>query len=96
MSGSSYKFTFTGNKSVLESTYFPSIELVSDTNYMIGLVDLYTYNSIPNIHENCNKFYGAQEEIVIPEGSYEIDAIESYLQNILSKKKYKTKFKSKQ
>lgn len=83
MSGSSYTFTFTGNKSILESIYFPPVELASDKNYVIGLVDLYTYNSIPNIYENCNKFYVAQEEIVIPEGSYEIDAIERYLQSIL-------------
>ena len=49
-------------------------------------MDLYTYNSIPNIHENCNKFYVGEEIIVIPDGSYEIDAIEKYLQNFLSKK----------
>lgn len=86
MSDGSFTFTFTGNQSILESIYFPPIELSSEKNYVLGLVDLYTYNSIPNIHENCNKFYVGEEIIVIPDGSYEIDAIEKYLQNFLSKK----------
>ena len=86
MSDGSFTFTFTGNQSILESIYFPPIELSSEKNYVLGLVDLYTYNSIPNIHENCNKFYVGEEIIVIPNGSYEIDAIEKYLQNFLSKK----------
>lgn len=83
MSGGSYTFTFTSNQSVLESTYFPPIELASNKNYVIGLVDLHTYNAIPNIYASCNKFYVAEEDITIPEGSYEIEAIEKFLQNNL-------------
>ena len=87
MSGGSYTFTLTGNQSNLDSTYFPPIELASDKNYVIGLVDLHTYNSIPNIYISRNKFYVGEEEITIPEGSYEIEAIEKFLQNKLVDKK---------
>lgn len=86
MSDESIIFAFTGNSSILESIYFPPIELSSGKSYVLGLVDLYTYNSIPNIHENCNKFYVGEEVIVIPDGSFEIDAIEKYLQKVVLEK----------
>lgn len=94
MSDRSFTFTFTGNQSILESVYFPPIELSSEKNYVLGLVDLYTYNSIPNIQENCNKFYVGEQVIVIPDGSFEIDAIEKYLINVLTKKKISLSLKA--
>lgn len=85
MSDGSYSltFTFNGYQSTLESTFFPPIELPEKVNYVIGLVDLYTYYTIPNIHNGCNKFYVGAEELVIPDGSYEIASLEQYLQEAL-------------
>lgn len=60
---------------------FPPYD-VSDGDYVIGLVDLSTYNSIPNIETGVNdKFYYGEDnrEITIQEGSYEIEDIEEYL-----------------
>lgn len=42
---------------MLESQYFPPIQLSPTKNYVLGLVELFTFNSIPNIDEGCNKFY---------------------------------------
>lgn len=85
MSSRSYSltFTFNGKQSTLESTFFPPIELPEDANYVIGLVDLYTYYTIPNIYKGCNKFYVGAEKLTIPDGSYEIDSLEQYLQESL-------------
>ena len=50
----------------------------------MGLVELLTLNSIPNIDEGKNKFYVGEEVITIFTGSYEIEDIENYLQKVLS------------
>lgn len=50
----------------------------------MGLIELLTFNSIPNIDERNNKFYVDNRVITIPTGSYEIEDIESYLQNVMS------------
>ena len=49
--------SLSGQSSELETSYFPSIELSSEKNYVLGLVELLTFNSIPNIDNNNNKFY---------------------------------------
>ena len=78
----SWMLTFSSNSSVLNTDYFPPIEL-NDRNasYVIGLVDFQTYNSIPNVDETNNKFYFGHDEqvIVIPEGAYEIEDLEHYI-----------------
>ncbi|XP_043472995.1 uncharacterized protein LOC122505447 [Leptopilina heterotoma] len=38
-----------GNSSTLEAEYFPPMELLSNKKYVLGLVELLTSNSIPNI-----------------------------------------------
>ena len=43
--------------STLEAQYFPPIELSPNKNYALGLVELLTFNSIPNIDSNNNMFY---------------------------------------
>ena len=78
-----FKFTISGRESVRESKFFPPIELSEDKNYVLGLVDLYTYYSIPNIYTGCNKFYVGNQQYTIPDGSYEIDSLEEYLMEIL-------------
>lgn len=53
---SSITLTLTGNTSQLQADYFPSIDL-NDGNYVCGLIDFQTFNSIPNVDESNNLFY---------------------------------------
>lgn len=80
----SFTLTLSGTSSILEAHYFPPIELSPHKHYTLGLLELLTFNSIPNIDETNNKFYVGAEIITIPIGSYEIEDIESYLQKVLS------------
>ncbi|KAL7301938.1 hypothetical protein TKK_0005531 [Trichogramma kaykai] len=83
----SLSLTLTGQSSILESQYFPVIELSKNKSYEIGLVSLLTFNSIPNISTFNNKLYVEDiEPIQIPSGSYEITDINQYLKKILLKK----------
>lgn len=50
-------FTFTGNSSVLTSNFYPELEFDRAYNYSCALLELTTYNSIPNITDKNNKFY---------------------------------------
>ena len=75
-----------GRSSILESQYYPPIELESNKNYVIGLTEFLTFNSIPNVDEHNNKFYVDKEIISIPPGSYEIEDIEKYLISQLENK----------
>ena len=92
----SFTLTLTGRSSVLTVNYFPPIEL-SDGQYELGLTDLETFHTIPNIDSSNDKFYfivnydtennsvvdAAHEYITIPHGSYELDAIAEYLKQRL-------------
>ena len=82
----SITLTLSGTSSLLETQFFPPIELSSDKNYVLGLIELLTFNSIPNIDKSNNKFYVGDEVITIPTGSYEIEDIERYLQETLTPK----------
>lgn len=74
-------FSLTGTGSVLSSELYPPLEL-TDGNYVIGLVDLMTYNSIPNVEAGVNNlFYYDNHEIEIDEGSYEIEDINRFISN---------------
>ena len=84
--GDSLTLSLSGTSSVLEAQYFPPIELSPNKNYLLGLVELLTFNSIPNIDEGNNKFYIDEEVLTLPTGSYEIDDIDRYLNNALSPK----------
>lgn len=82
--------TLSDTSSVLESKYFPPIQLSPNKNYALGLVEFLTFNSCPNVDKNNNTFKLLEsevEEIVIPIGSYDIDDIEKFLQKKLSKNK---------
>lgn len=50
-------FTFTGNSSILTSNFYPEIEFDRSFNYSCALLELTTYNSIPNITNANNKLY---------------------------------------
>lgn len=76
----SVALTISGNTNILEASYSPAIELNGD--YEIGLVLIETFNSIPNITSENNCFYfGADQVIVVPEGSYELSHIYAYLKS---------------
>lgn len=79
--------SLSNTSSILEAQYFPPIELSPKHNYVLGLVDFLTFNSIPNIDDGCNKFYVNDQVITLPTGSYEIEDIESYLQEVLASQK---------
>jgi len=81
--------TLTGKSNVLSTTYFPAIDL-SDDDYELGLMNFETYNTIPNVNATNNKFYFDEDdaEITIPEGSYELAAINEFLKRaIIARKK---------
>ena len=65
----SLTLSLSGNSSVLEVQYFPPIELSPDKNYVLGLVDVLTFNSIPNIDTGNN---------------YEVEDIANFLRETLA------------
>lgn len=86
MSDTSFTLTLSGNTSTLEAQYFPPTELLPNKSYTLGLVEFLTFNSIPNIDNGENSFHVDEEEIIIPVGSYKIEDINKYLQNLLIQK----------
>ena len=82
----SLKLSLSGNSSVLEVQYFPPIELSPNKNYVLGLIERLTFNSIPNIDTGNNKFYVGKEELFLPTGSYEIVDIANFLRETLALK----------
>jgi len=76
--------TLTGKSNVLPTTYFPAIDL-SDDDYEHGLMNFETYNTISNVNASNNKFYFSENnmEITIPEGSYELHAINDFLKHAI-------------
>ena len=65
--------------SILEAQYYPPIELKPDRNYVLGLVDLLTFNSIPEVDTYNNKLYVNKQIVEIKVGRYEIDDLEIVL-----------------
>lgn len=94
---SSYTVSLTGASSTLRSTLFPALRLQKGKLWEAALLDLTTYNSIPNISEGINNkihYYKTKdkkgnfsklEEFSLPTGSYEIDNINEVLQTHLGK-----------
>ena len=72
MNSDSFTLTLSSSTSVLEAEYFPPIELTDGKNYVLGLVEMLTFNSIPNIDIHNNKFHVGDGVINIPTGSYEL------------------------
>jgi len=82
----SLTFTLSGKSSILAVSYFPAVDL-SDGEYELGLTDFETYYTIPNVNSSNNKFYFDNDEnIIIPDGSYELCDIAAYLKNVLEKR----------
>lgn len=53
---SSITLTLNNNDSHLQAQYFPPID-ISDGEYVCGLVDFQTFNSIPNVDKTNNRFH---------------------------------------
>lgn len=54
---SSITLTLTGDSANLTAQYCPAIDLSDGGEYVCGLIDFQTFNSIPNIDETNNLFY---------------------------------------
>lgn len=83
----SFTFTLTGKSSELNYDFNPPIYLDDDIEYELGLVNFDTYNSIPNIDGNNNRFEWKRGSsatlITVPPGSYELDKLEAYMENAI-------------
>lgn len=77
--------TLQGTSSVLKACFQPPLE-ADPLNYVIGLIDFHTYNSIPNIDNTNNIVQIGSEIIEIPEGTYEIPDICEYLNEEIKKR----------
>lgn len=64
---SSITLSITGDSSQLHAYFHPEIELDERYNYSCCLLDFYTYNSIPNVHEGNNKLYYDKSFLPEPE-----------------------------
>lgn len=81
----SYTLTLVDSKSVLTAEYFPPILL--NGNYECGLIDFQTFYTIANVDITNNKFHYDENEVVeLPQGSYEIEHIEKYIQESIQHK----------
>ena len=74
----SLTFPLTGKNSVFAVSYFPAVDL-GDGDYGLGLTDFKIYYTLGNVNSTNKKFYYGNEEIVIPEESYELRDIKQYL-----------------
>lgn len=78
-------FHLSGNQSEISCQIFPPLKIPEGS--IIGLTHFQVYNSIPNIDKsNCNFKYLQDENwknVDIPEGTYELEDIEKYLQDII-------------
>lgn len=85
----SLTLTLSGRSSVLAVHYSPAIDLTGDDDYELGLMNFETYHTISNVNASNNKFYFGDDdaEITIPEGSYELQAINVFLKRALREKK---------
>ena len=90
----SNQFVFSSNKTSWTTNFEKSIHVDNDQNqYEIALLNLETYNSIPNIDESNNIFvYGVstdhrlKHEIEIPVGSYDITDINNVIQKTMKER----------
>lgn len=83
----SQTLTVYGRGNVLSTgPIYPPIQLSPNLQHHLGLVGIYTCNSVRNIYPGNNKFYyDKNKEITIPSGSYEIDEINTYLKSQINK-----------
>lgn len=76
----SLTLTLSGKSSQLQANYFPAIDL-SDGDYVCGLIDFQTFNSIPNIDESNNLFYYGHENLSSNEIAHESSSSSEIIKN---------------
>ncbi|XP_050548448.1 uncharacterized protein LOC126910101, partial [Daktulosphaira vitifoliae] len=84
--------TLTGVGSELQCTFNPPIDVGDKCK--IGLLSLHTWNTIPNIDEDCNKFiFGTVDKpimvITLPTGSYEFEDLQKRITDKYNGEEYK-------
>lgn len=94
---SSTTITLSGSSSTLSTYFHPEIELDDRFNYSCSLLDFHTYNVVPNVHVNNNKFYyfysdkannSFYHSIIIPVGTYEVSEICEYISRQITDEKF--------
>lgn len=87
----SFTLALSGESAELTAHFNPPIYLDDHSNYEIGLTNFETFNAIPNIDQKNNKIYygDANDYIEIPSGSYEINDLNAFLQNVFDKMQIK-------
>lgn len=77
-------FVFHGNESTLTANFNQPVVLEDTFEYGIGLTNLETYYSVPNIIEGRNNTIKIANQLIkIPTGAYEITSLEKYIQDHL-------------
>lgn len=80
----SVRFTLTGETSILSADFNPPIFL-DEGDYVLGLLNFESYNSIPNVTKINGSFHlKGRKPIKLPEGAYEIKEINEYIQTQLN------------
>ena len=90
----SFLIVVSDNTTRFKTWFKPPIELSKETNYEIGLVNLETYYSFPNIEKTNNHFRYSSDarqwfNILIPKGSYEVEDINEFIQQKISENNHK-------
>jgi hypothetical protein len=93
----SYSITLSNNTTDFHTAFNPTLSLSESKEYEVALIGLETYNSIPNVQEDTLVYSsddgGSYSELVIPTGSYEIEALNDYINRQLSYKDLDDKIK---
>ena len=80
------KLTLSSNSTDYTTYLDPPIRLESGKNYEAAFLSLHTYNSLPNITEENNKFKYSNDKgktwkvITFSKGAYELDEINAFIQ----------------
>ena len=90
----SFSIVISENKTRFKTWFTPLIQLDTNKDYEIALINLETYYSFPNIDNSNNCFTytpGANTlwyNIIIPEGSYHVEDINEFIQREIRKNCY--------
>lgn len=86
----SFIVAVSGTSSKLECVFSPPIQLDPNKRYYISFIDLWTFNSIPNIYTGYNsikfKSSSKEETITIPTGSYELEDLGEIISSLCREK----------
>lgn len=92
----SRSIVLSSSNSVFRTAFYPHIALDKDARHELALVGLDMYHSIPNIDQTNNMFVyehdGVLHEIEIPTGSYEIEAINQFIEKTFAVNNYQQLF----